>query len=69
MLKGCARYIFASIFCISKREHFRNKEKKILFHFGSSFRSSDNQILTFQIFRCHDVIKCLNMKHEKHSTD
>ena len=44
--EGCVRYIFASLFSKSKGEHFK-----------SSFRSSDNQILTFQIFRCHDVIK------------
>ena len=27
-LKGCVCYIFASFFCISKREHSWNKEKK-----------------------------------------
>ena len=45
-LKGCVRYIFASLFYMSKREHFRNKEKYFLFHFESSSRG-DNQILTF----------------------
>ena len=29
----------------------------------SFFRKS---ILNFQIFKCHDVIKCLRMKHETH---
>ena len=24
--KGCVRYIFASLFCVSKREHWWNKE-------------------------------------------
>ena len=43
--KGCVRYIFASLFCVSKREHFRNKEKYFLFHFKSSFHSWDNQVL------------------------
>ena len=28
----------------------------------------DNQILIFQIFRCHNVIKCLSMKHKTHFT-
>ena len=46
-LKGCVRYIFAGLFCMYKREHFRNKEKCFLFHFESSSRSWDNQILTF----------------------
>ena len=27
VVKGCLRYIFISLFCMSKREHFRNKEK------------------------------------------
>ena len=34
--KGCGRYIFASLFCMSKREYLRNKEKWFLFHFESS---------------------------------
>ena len=56
-------HIFAGSFCKSKREHLWNKEKCFLFHFKSSFHSWNNQILTFQIFKCHDIIKCLNMKH------
>ena len=51
LLKGCVRYIFASLFCVSKRQHFRNKEKWFLLHFESSFRSWNNQILTFSIFK------------------
>ena len=43
----CVRYIFTSLFCISKREHFRNKKKCFLFYFESSSRFWDNQILTF----------------------
>ena len=27
VLKGCVCYIFACLYCISKREHLRNKEK------------------------------------------
>ena len=38
-VKGCVRYIFASLFFMSKMEHFRNKEKCFLFHFESSFHS------------------------------
>ena len=48
--------------------HFFRKMRKLIsnekVHFESSFRSWDNQILNFEIFMCHDVIKCLNMKHE-----
>ena len=39
------------------------------FHLKSSFRSWDNQILTFQIFKCHDVTKCPSMKHETSFTE
>ena len=46
-----------------------NKEKCFLFHFESSFRSRENQIFTFQVFKCHDVIKCVSMKHETHFTE
>ena len=62
--KGCVRYIFASLFCVSKRKHFQNKEKCFLIHFESSFSSWDNQILTFYIFKYYDVIKCPSMKHK-----
>ena len=24
------------------------------------------EMLTFQVFKCHDVIKCLSLKHETH---
>ena len=64
--KGWVPYIFTSLFCMPKREDLWNKEKCFLFHFESSFRSWDNQILNFQIFKCHDVIKCLSMEHETH---
>ena len=40
-IKVCVCYIFASLFCMSKREHWINKEKWFLFHFQSSFRSWD----------------------------
>ena len=69
LVKACFRYIFTSLFCMSKREHLWNKEKCFSFHFESSFRSWDNQILYFQIFKRHDVIKCLNMKREIHFTE
>ena len=64
VFKGFVRYIFTSFFCMSKREDLWNKEKCFLFHFESSFGSWDNQILNFQIFKCHVVIKWLSMKHE-----
>ena len=62
--KGCVRYIFASLFFKSKRKQLSNQKKCFLFHLKSSFHSRENQILEFQIFRFHNVIKCLSMKQE-----
>ena len=56
---------FLQVCFFSKSEHSWNKENCFLFHFESSFCFWDNQILTFQILKCHDV-KCLSMKHETH---
>ena len=61
-------HIFVSVFCISKREHLWNEEKCFLFHFESSFRSWNNQTVTFEVFKFHDVIKFLSMKQETHFT-
>ena len=69
VVKGCVRYIFASLFCKSKGEHLWNKEKCFSFHFKSSFRSWDNQIFTFHLFKCCAAIKCPNMKHQRHFTE
>ena len=43
-------------------------KKGALFQF-ESFICRDNQVLTFQIFKCHDVIKCLSMKDETYFTE
>ena len=45
------------------------RKKGFFFHFESFFFSWDNQIafqITFPVFKCHDVIKCLSMRHEIH---
>ena len=54
IFKGCVGYVVAS-FVGSLKEY-----ESSLYFWG-------NQILTFQIFKCYDVIKCLNMKHETHT--
>ena len=33
------------------------------------FSSWDNHILTFEVIKCHDDIKCLRMKHKTHFTE
>ena len=50
LIKDCVRYIFANLFCMSKKEHLRKKNKCFLFHFENSFRSENNQIFTSQVF-------------------
>ena len=67
--KGCVRYIFANLFFKSKREHLWNLEKCFLFHFKSSFRYRENQILVFWIFKFRNVIKCLSIKQEIQFTE
>ena len=45
------------------------RKNVFLFHFKSSFRSRENQILEFYIFKFHDVIKCLSIKEEINLTE
>ena len=45
------------------------RKNVFLFHVESSFRSRDNQILTFEVFKRHAVIKCLSIKHETYFTE
>ena len=63
--KSCVLYIFNSLFFVSKRKHLWNKEECFLFHLESSFRSWNNQILTFQIFKCQTSwnAQAWNTKH------
>ena len=44
---------------------------KNVFYFTSKafFCSPENQILAFQIFKFHDIIKCLSIKQEIHLLD
>ena len=60
--KGFVLYIFASLFCSLKECTFETREMFFLFHFKSAFLSWDNQILTFQVFKCNDVIQYLRYK-------
>ena len=64
-LKGCVRYIFASLF-FKSNESTCQPGKIFLFYFKSSFRSGENQIFVFQIFKFYDAIKCLSIKQEIH---
>ena len=67
--KGCVRYIIATLFFRSKREHLSNLRTCFLFHLKIIFRSQENQILELCIFKFHDVIKYLRKKQEIHFTE
>ena len=60
-----AAFVLVCFACLKERT-YEARKNVFLFHFKSSFRSWDNQILNFQIFKCYDVIKYLSMKHETH---
>ena len=60
-----ATFLLVCFVCLKERT-CETRKNVFLFHFKSSFHSRDNQILNFQLFKCHDVIKCLGMKHETH---
>ena len=55
-IKDCVHYIFAGLFFMTKREHSWDKEEVFLVHLEIFFRSWDNQVLYFEIFKCYDVI-------------
>ena len=65
----CKIQVYLKVVCATlffftfKGEHLWNKER-CLFHFESTFSSWGYQILTFQIFKCHEVMKCQDMKYE-----
>ena len=56
--QGCASYIFASLFCKSKREHLWNKEKCFFFHFKDLFVL---EIIKFWLFKYSNVMTSSNM--------
>ena len=62
-----ATFLLVCFVCL--KEALWNKKKCFSFDLESSFRSWDNYILNFQISKCHDVIKCLSMKHETHFSE
>ena len=48
---------------------YQTRKNVFLIRFKSSFRSGENQILEFYIFKFHDVSKCLSIKREIHFTE
>ena len=60
IFKGWERYIFASLFCMSEREHFWNKKKKFFFSLQNFFlflRQSDFNFSNIQMSWRHQMPK------------
>ena len=55
---------FVQVCLLSLHETTCQTRKKCFFHFKSSFRSRENQILKFYTSKFHEVIKCLSIKQE-----
>ena len=57
--------VFLLFYFVSLKDSTCETRKNVFFiSLQKLFSFLRYQILTFQIFRCHDVIKCLWMKHE-----
>ena len=57
-VKSCATFL---IVCFVYLKQSTSETWKNVSYYSSK---APNQLLTFQIFKFHDVIKCLSMKHE-----
>ena len=57
-VKGCVRYIFASLFFISKNTTCETRKNGFYFPLKALF--------VLKIFKCHDVIKWPSINHETH---
>ena len=79
-LKFVSTMFLLVCFVSLKERTYETKKNTFLLHFESLFSSLDNQVLTlnlnfknqilnFQIFKCHDVIKFPDMKHETNFTE
>ena len=56
---------FLLVCFLSRNKSICQSRKNIfLLHFKTSFRSRENQVLEFQIFRFHDVIEYLSINQE-----
>ena len=69
ILKGCVRYICASLFWSLNESTCQTGKNVFYFTSKSLFHSRENQILEFYIFKFHYVIKYLSIKEEIHFTE
>ena len=57
LFKGCVRYSFASLFCMSKREHFKTRENAFYFSMKALLVL---EIIKFQHFRYSNIMTSSN---------
>ena len=62
MLKVVSTTFLLVHFACLKESTCETRKNIFLFHFQSSFSFCDSQVLTFQVFKWHDVIKFQSMK-------
>ena len=69
VIKGCLKVVCATFLLICflcLKESTCETRKNVFISLAKLFLFLRNQILTFQIFKCHEVIKCPSIKHEIH---
>ena len=68
-VKGCVRFILASLFLGLNKSTCQIKENVSYFTLKPLFILEKNQILEFYNFKFHIVIKCLSIRQEIHFTE
>ena len=69
VIKGCLKVVSATFLLICflcLKDSTCGTRKNVFISLAKLFLVLRNQILTFQIFKCHEVIKCPSIKHEIH---
>ena len=64
-----ASFIFLLVCFVCLKESTFEIRKNVFYFTLKALFVLDNQILTFQIFKFYDVIKCVSMKHETHFSE
>ena len=66
IIKGCVRYILLVCFVCLKESTCETRKNAFYFTSKAPLVPEIINFLTFKILKCHDVIKCPDMKHETH---
>ena len=65
-LKIVSATFLLACFLSRNKSTCQSRKNILLLHFKTSFRSRENQVLEFQIFRFHDAIEYLSINQEIH---